>query len=216
MQPSDMFWPQKEVILCANVTFNCWPVQQKLVTFTVWDNQDNMWTTLQAVTDEDGVACVSFRLPWPCDDPESLLGVWRVVAEVDVACESIYDELEFHYDWLVNIVEVTTDKYYYEHCEWVDISITFTSHAQQQYLVAMRVTIHDELNVPVAFGVVMLNVTGAEFCTAEEYLVELSLHIDKFVFVGTATIHAVPLFWYVDGWTAAGPEDTTTIYVLPY
>jgi hypothetical protein len=27
--PSDMFWPQKEVWLYANVTYNWWPVQQK-------------------------------------------------------------------------------------------------------------------------------------------------------------------------------------------
>jgi hypothetical protein len=215
MQPSDMFWPQKEVILCANVSYNCWPVQQKLVTFTVWDNEENIWTVLQAVTDVDGVACVSFRLPWPCDDPESLIGVWCVTAEVDVACESITDEVCWHYDWLVNIVEVTTDKYYYEHCEWVNINVTFTSHAQQEYLVAMHVTIHDELNVPIASGVVMLNISGTEFCTAKEYLTSISLHIDKFVFVGEATIHAVPLFWYEDGWTAAGYEATTTIYILP-
>jgi hypothetical protein len=215
MQPSDMFWPQKEVILCANVSYNCWPVQQKLVTFTVRDNQGNIWTVLQAVTDVDGVACVSFRLPWPCDDPESLIGVWCVTAEVDVACESITDEVCFHYDWLVNIVEVETDKYYYEHCEWVYINVTFTSHAQQEYLVRIEVTIHDDLNVPVANGFVELLIGGAEFCTPEVYEREVVLHIDKFVFVGEATIHVVPLFWYMEGWTAAGPEATTTIYVLP-
>ena len=216
MQPSDMFWPQKEVILCANVSYNCWPVQQKLVTFTIYDNQGMIWTVLQAVSDVDGVACVSFRLPWPCDDPESLIGLWCVTAEVDIACEIVRDEVCFHYDWLVNIVEVTTDKYYYEHCEFVYINITYTSHAQQEYLVRFQVTIHDELNVPVASGFVELIIGGAEFCTPKEYETQVVLHIDKFAFVGLATIHVVPLFWYQEGWTSAGPEATAEIYILPY
>jgi hypothetical protein len=214
--PSDMFWPQKEVILCANVTYNCWPVQQKLVTFVVWDPQNNIWTVLEGVTNEDGVACVSFRIPWPCDDPELLFGVWRIRADVDIACEVVEDWVEFHFDYLVNIVDVTTDKYYYEHCEYVDITITFTSHAQQTYDIALWTTIHDELNVPIATGEILTTVGGAEYCTPNEYEEGLSLHILKFAFAGEATIHVVPRFEYLPGvWTAAGPEATTTIYILP-
>lgn len=213
--PSDMFWPQKEVILYAEVTYNCWPVQQKLVTFNVFDNEGHIWTKLQGVTDKDGVATASFRLPWPCDDPESLLGLWKVTADVDVACEVIVDELEFHYDYLVNIIEVTTDKYYYEHCDWVDINVILTSHAQQEYTVAIRVTIHDDLNVPIATTVVVFDIGGAQFCTAKQYEKDFRLHIDKFAYVGGATIHAVPVFMWMGKWTAAGPEGTASIYILP-
>lgn len=213
--PSDMFWPQKEVILCANVSYNCWPVQQKLVTFTVYDNQDNIWTKLQDVTDENGVACVSFRLPWPCDDPESLLGVWRVVADVDVACDVITDEVTFHHDYLINIVEVTTDEYYYEHCDTVHITVTFTSHTQQTRLVAIRVTIHDDLNVPIASAVLIFYIEDAEYCTPKPYEKQFNLHIDKFAYVGSATIYAVPVMMWEGEWVAAGPEGIGAIYILP-
>jgi hypothetical protein len=215
-QTSDMFWPQKEVILCANVTYNCWPVQQKLVTFVVWDPQNNVWTVLEGVTDEDGVACVSFRIPWPCDDPELLFGVWRIRADVDIACEVVEDWVYFHFDYLINIIEVETDKDYYNHCEYVEVTVTFTSHAQQSYNIAFWVTIHDELNVPIATEELLTTVEGAVWCTPNEYEEGFSLHILKFAFVGTATVHVVPRFEYLPGvWTAAGPEATTTIYILP-
>jgi len=213
---SDMFWPQKEVILCANVTYNCWPVQQKLVTFVVWDPQMKVWTVLQAVTDENGVACVSFRIPWPCDDPESLFGVWRVRADVDIACIVVEDWVYFHFDYLINIISVETDKYQYKHCEFVDVTVTFTSHAQQQRHIAIWVTIHDELNVPVATQELVFWVGSAQWCTPKEYTKEFRLHIEKFVFAGYATVHVVSRFELLPGvWTAAGPEDTAIIFVLP-
>jgi hypothetical protein len=216
MNPSDMFWPQKEVILCANVTYNFWPVQQKLVTFDVWDPQEHLWTKLQGLSDANGVACASFRIPWPCDDPESLIGVWRVKACVDIACEVVCDELEFHFDYLVADLEVETSKYSYRHCEDVEITVTFTSHAQQPRQVAIRVTIHDELNVPIATAVEIFYVEGAEFCTAEEYEKIFVLHLEKWAFVGYATIHAVPVMKWEGSWVAAGPEGTAEIFIEPF
>jgi len=215
-KPSDMFWPQKEVILYANVTYNYWPVQQKLVTFIVWDNEGDILTVLEDVTDENGVACVSFRLPWPCDNPEQYFGVWRVRADVDIAGEVVTDELTFHYDYLINIIEVGTDKYYYKHCEWVCINVTFTSHAQQMYDVAIRVTIHDELNVPIAHAVLDFQIGGAEYCTAKVYSKTFSLHIEKIAFAGYAIIHVVPRMHWNCAWCAAGPEKTAEIVIEPY
>ena len=212
---SDMFWPQKEVILCADVSYNCWPMQQKLVTFTVYDNEGNVWTQLQDLTDVNGEACVSFRMPWPCNDPESLFGVWKVKADVDVACVVITDWLEFHYDYLINIVKVTTDKYYYEHCEWVEVTVEFTSHAQQMYTTSMWVTIHDDLNVPIATTSLGFTIGGAEFCTAKEYVKIFTLHIDKFAAAGEATVYVTPRLYWNGSWVAAGPMASTKIYILP-
>ena len=214
-KPSDMFWPQKEVILYANVTYNCWPVQQKLVTFTVYDNQDNVWTQLQAVTDQNGVATTSFRMPWPCEDPESLLGVWKVKADVDIACEVVVDWVEFHYDYLINIVKVTTDSYYYEHCDYVTVTVEFTSHAQQEYTTSMWVTIHDELNVPIATTTLSFTIGGAEYCTPKQYSETFILHIDKFAAAGNAIVYVTPRLYWNGLWVAAGPMASTDIYILP-
>jgi len=189
----------------------------KLVTFTVWDNEDNVWTQLVDFTDENGVACVSFRMPWPCEDPESLFGVWKVRADVDVACVIIEDWVEWHYDYMINIVKVTTDKYYYKHWEWVNVTVEFTSHAQQTYDAAIWVTIFDNLNVPIATREVVFEIGGAEFCTAKEYTRELRLFIEKFAAAGEATVYVTTRFYdeVNDAWVAAGPIGFTKIYILP-
>jgi len=220
---SDMFWPQKEVVLYANVTYNCWPVQQKLVTFTIYDNQDNIWAVLRNLTDKDGVACVRFRMPWPCEDPESLFGVWKVRADVDIACELITDEVWFHYDYLVKNIKVTTDKSSYEHCEDVKVTVTFQSYREQDMNVSIWVIIHDELNVPVAIELLEFTIGGGwsgsiyaeEFCTPDDYEELFSLHIPKFAYAGVATVHAIPFMLWQDNWYPAGPEGTKEILIMP-
>jgi hypothetical protein len=217
-QWSDMFWPQKEVILCANVTYNCWPVQQKIVNFAVYDPSGYIWTVLEGITDEYGVACASFRIPWPCDDPESLFGTWTITADVDIACEVVMDTLWFHFDYLIHIGEtdVTTDKYEYAHCEDVEVTVTFTSYARQVYQAAMWVTIFDELNVPVARQLNFFTVGGedVEVCTPKTYIEEFTLHIEKFAFAGLATVTAVPRMYWNGEWVAAGPAGSTEIFIL--
>jgi hypothetical protein len=214
-QPSDMFWPQKEVCLTAYVAYNCWPLQNKLVTFTVYDNQGSVWTQLTAPTNTTGYAYVCFRMPWPCEDPESLFGVWSVTADVDIACVVINDTVEFHYDYLINIVKVTTDKYYYNHCEYVNVHVEFTSHAQQTYNVSLTVTIHDNLNYPIATQTIEFTIGGATFCTPKEYEKDFSLHILKFASAGEAIVFATSRLLWNGVWTAAGPMAMTTIYILP-
>ena len=215
-QWSDMFWPQKEVILCANVTYNCWPVQQKIVHFVVYDPRQKLWAVLEGITNEYGVACASFRIPWPCADPESLFGVWTVRADVDIACEIIIDTLWFHFDYLVHITEVTTNKYYYAHCEDVEVTVTFTSYARQEYSAYLWVTIYDDLNVPIAIQGKGFTIGGedVEICRPKTYIETFTLHIEKFAFAGPATVHAVPRMYWGGDWVAAGPEDTVGIFIL--
>jgi hypothetical protein len=215
-KPSDMFWPQKQVDLTAYVTYNWWPVQHKPVTFKVYDNQGFLWTTLQDYTDADGYAHASFRIPWPCVDPEQYFGVWKVIAEVDIACQVVQDEVDFHYDYLVANLKCTTDKLYYNHDEDVTVTVTFESHAQQMYDVAVVVTIHDELNVPIATQTIYLTIGKAVYCYPKQYREVFVLHIEKFAFAGVATVYQVPLMLWEGHWISAGPEDTTIIYIQPY
>lgn len=215
-KPSDMFWPQKKVELYANVTYNWWPVQQKLVTFIVYDNNRMVWALLQDVTDEFGVAHVQFRLPWPCDNPEQYIGVWRIRADVDIACVVVYDWVEFHYDYLVADLKVTTDKYYYNHCEWINATVTFNSHAQQTYNIAIWITLFDELHYPVYTVEILMTVGGAQYCTAKPYVVWRLLHVEKFAAAGYATVLAVPRMYWEGEWVAAGPADTEGIFIEPF
>jgi hypothetical protein len=112
--PSDMFWPQKEVCLYANVTYNGWPEQQKDVAFEINAPStspigNTTWAIIYARTDAYGIAQTSFRLPWPCDNPEAWFGVWTIVATVDIACTIVNDTVNFHYAYLVTIFKETVD-----------------------------------------------------------------------------------------------------------
>jgi len=217
--PSDLFWPQKEVELYANVTYDWWPVQQKDVAFEIRDPAGLLWTTLVGRTDEYGVASVAFRIPWPCDNPEELFGVWTVSASVDVACIIISDTLWFHFDYLVNIWSVTPNKLppeYYKHCETITIEIEYGTHAQQTYPAVFTIVIHDALNVPIGSVMVEMTVGGAEFCRYKDESFSVEIHVPKFAFPGIATIHgnclsALPS----EGGSAWCPEETATIIIYP-
>ncbi|MCJ7423042.1 hypothetical protein MUP01_02075 [Candidatus Bathyarchaeota archaeon] len=187
--PSDMFWPQKQVELYANVTYNYWPVQQKDVAFEVRDNHGNVVTIQVARTDADGVAHSYYRIPWPCDHPEDYFGVWTITATVDVACIVINDTMQFHFDYMVEIFKVDTDKFEYNHCDDVVVTIKYGSHAQQIYPVVLRVVLEDELGVPVAQAHVCTTVGGTQFCAYKNGTVTLTMHIPKYAFAGIAKIH---------------------------
>ncbi|MBE0519975.1 hypothetical protein IBX35_02910 [Candidatus Bathyarchaeota archaeon] len=187
--PSDMFWPQKEVVLYAKVTYNDWPEQMKDVAFEVKDPHGTVWGIFYDRTDAVGIASVSFRLPWPCDDPDYYKGEWKVFATVDVACEVINDTLTFKYDYLVNIWKVTTDMPNYAHCEDILVTIEYGSWAMQYYDVVFTVTIVDETGVPFGFTYVMLTVGGAQYCVYKNDTVSLSIHVPKFARAGIATIY---------------------------
>ena len=119
-----MFWPQKDVTIFANVTYNGYPEQQKDVAFQIIDNLGNTWGVIYARTNANGIATTSFRLPWPCVNPEQYIGVWKIVGTVDVACNIVNDTVQFHYDYLVpleshirqNYLRPHFQQYNYSHC----------------------------------------------------------------------------------------------------
>ncbi len=91
-EPSDPFAPQDEVILFAFVTYNLWPVEGKFVAFKISDPTGETFDLVTAVTDKDGVASISFRIPRPDQD---VLGSWSVLGTVDIGDEVYTDTLTF-------------------------------------------------------------------------------------------------------------------------
>jgi hypothetical protein len=194
--PSDMYWPQKEVCLFANVTYNLWPEQQKDVAFEVIDPYGNVYTILGARTDSDGTATVCFRLPWMCDDPEYYFGEWTVIATVDVACKHINDTMNFKYDYMVHIWKVTTDQTSYAHSEYIHVEVEYGSWALQPYHILLTITGLDETGVPFDYGHVWIWVGGenAVYCTYMNDTTGLDLYIPKWARAGKATIEVNALW----------------------
>lgn len=204
--PSDMFWPQKEVCLCANVSYNEWPEQMKDVAFEIFDPHGVRWGLVYARTNEFGTARTCFRLPWPCDDPEYYMGKWTVVGTVDIACIIVNDTLEFHYDYLVRIWKVTAEKTSYKHGEQICVTIEFGSHAQQLRNVTLAVTGLDNTGVPFAFVYKQVQIGGATFCSPKNFTEGECVTIPKWARAGGAEIDVafLDLFPFEGGTVQSG------------
>jgi len=111
-QPSDAFAPQEEVILYANVTYKGEPAQAKIVAFEVHgpiNPIENKTLIRTALTNASGIATISFRLPWPCENAETIIfGTWTALAKVQVVEETAKDTLTFKVGWIVEIVSMWT------------------------------------------------------------------------------------------------------------
>lgn len=192
-ETADMFEPQKKVCMWAEVLYNLWPVQSKVVTFEVRTPTGETLVVLTAMTNESGIAFASFRIPWSCnmsENEEWLCGVFTVVASVDIACTVVKDWLWFHYDWRIRWKweETWTDKGSYKHCETIHIHVEWKSKSQQVRPVCITCVLKDELQVPHGFDIWCTTVSGAEWCTYKQYYADFYIHVDKNVFAGTATI----------------------------
>jgi LysM repeat protein len=109
---STLFEPQELVVLYALAIYNAYPVQQKEVAFEV-NGPPNPFQNLTfigtGITDENGTATYSFRIPWPSENPESIVfGEWSVVATVSIAGQVAVDTLTFRVGWIIQITQIAT------------------------------------------------------------------------------------------------------------
>jgi hypothetical protein len=196
--------PQSCVCIYGTVTYNGWPVQMKDVSIEVegpYLHVDGQFIEtpgvphvillkLSARTNATGQFKICFTMPWPCDDPEDLLGVWIVTGTVNIVDVVVVDHLYYYYDYMVHIWKVTTDKYYYKHCEDVVVTIEYGSHAMLHYPGLAAVVIMDELGVPF-MGLAPIDIGGIPYAGWSVYVngtVVIRIHVMKWWFVGYADI----------------------------
>lgn len=111
-QPSDAFSPQEEVTLYANVTYRDYGVPNKPVLFDIngpYNPIENVSLSGTRFTNESGIAKMSFRVPWPAENAETIVfGTWTAIANVDIAEEIVQDILTFKVGWIVEILSIET------------------------------------------------------------------------------------------------------------
>jgi len=218
--PSDMFWPQKQVELWANVTYNLWPEQNKIVAFEIHNPQGEIVDIITAISDEYGVAHTSYRIPWPCFNTSALFGIWNVIATVDIACVVVNDTMQFHFDYMVGQWwKVTTDKTDYAHEEVVHVTVDYGTYAIQNYPVLFTAVMHDELNYPVSKeykSTVLGDLDMELWCQYDNGTVTFDLPIPKPAHAGLATIriNALSGFPWFAG-SAWCPETSIVVNILP-
>jgi hypothetical protein len=97
--------------------------------------------------------------------------------------------MQFHFDYMVEIFKVTTDKFQVNHYDCFNVIIEYGSHAQQEYPVVLQAILYDNLNVPVAQGYVETTVGGTVFCQYKNNTVIIPLCVPKYAFAGIANIY---------------------------
>lgn len=197
-KPSDMYWPQKEVCLFANVSYNLWPEQQKDVLFEVRGPNGTVLTILCARTNADGVAAACFRLPWPCESPEAYFGIWTIRATVDVACTVVNDSLQFKYGYHLRVWKTVLDSPSYQHGEYMRVTVSYGTQSMQTFVPTFTATGTDETGVALSYSRATQTVGGARWCTYKNGTITFScLYIPKWARLGLGTVyvsalHALP------------------------
>jgi len=181
---SDSFGPQEEVTICAKVTYNDEPVENKLVAFEVWDPSNTTVIYREAATDENGTACVSFRIPWKGASADSEFGAWLIIATVDIAEHVVMDKCRFRFGYLVYITGVAVDPASLHKLEDLSITVTLGNIALTSKDVFVTIVLYDECGVPINHFGSMVTVTPiSKVCPV------VTLTIPKWAFVGTGKIY---------------------------
>ena len=218
--PCDAYGPQEEVVLCCETTYNDEPVQMKENTFLITGPPNpyfNFSFSRSATGNESGIACITFRLPWPCPYPkETVFGTWTVYSWVEVADMIAEDTMTFLVGWLVEIIDIETgtlDTVWtptdtFKKGECVGVKITIKNIAFTSKVARFTVVIYDELGVPVAYWEVpSYTVPSGE----KELIMYCYFELPKWAFVGQGAVYVNA---FKDG-TSYCPEASTTVFIQP-
>ena len=216
-QSSDAFAPQQEVILYAYVTYNEAPVMNKIVYFEVNGPVNPLYEvslSRTATTDEEGLASVSFRIPWPAENAETVVfGTWTVVAAVEIAEETVADTLTFEVGWIIELVKVETvdvnnmSKTNFTRGEHMHFRLTVRNIALVEKIATLTIDVYDELDV--LLGVVVRENVNIPPGVTVYFIEDLLIPTSAYVGVGVVRANAYDVFD-----AAWCPEVTTTFSII--
>ncbi len=219
-QPSDAFAPQEEVILYTYLTYHNTAVANKLVAFEIHgpvNPLNNITFIGTAMTNASGMATYNFRIPWPTENPETIIfGTWNAYAShVDTPDVRVEDTLTFEVGWIVEILSIATVSVDFQpqtifgKGTCVGIELVLRNIAMVSKMAMLAVTAYDEMGVP--FDNIIID--DFEIQPGENYTY-YELQIPEWVFVGMAIVNAsvytAPL---TEGGLPYCPEVSTTFLI---
>ena len=186
-QPSDAFAPQEEVILHAEVHYNCEPVEYKFVAFEVKDPTGETVIDRSSATDQHGLATTRFRLA-----SNATFGIYTVLATVEVVEKTVNDTLTFRVGWIIEIIKVETvdatgmAKDIFTKGEHICFNLTAKTMAFVSKTAMFTIVVYDEEGVPI--GHVVLSNWVIPPDTSNFFIVDLQ--IPTWAYIGVATAYA--------------------------
>jgi len=201
-QPMDLVAPQSDVTIYANVTANGLPAQQVDVKFGIEGPYEKLpngtlvkgqrwqiWGEEMSTTDMSGVATLTYRMPWVCDDPDGITGIWKIKATARISDVDFVDTMLFYYERIVYIASVTTDKFTCSHIGNLVVTVNYQTHAIQQYPAFFIVALKDSSNIPFGLAQYAATIGGASFCTWKTGSFNASIFIPKWASYGYGSVH---------------------------
>jgi len=203
--------PQGEVKVYAKVTYYDEPLEYKPVAFEIIDPHGTSIDYRSALTDANGIANTSFRIP-----TNATFGDWTVYATADIAETTVNDTLTFKVGWIVEITQVEAvdihgnPKTSFTKGEHMYFNLTVQNIAFTSKKTTLTIVAYDECGVPIGLVTLQDWVIGPGI--TEIFIIDLQ--IPDWAFVGVATIYANA---YTDpptqGGTPTCPEKTTTFII---
>lgn len=192
-QPSDAFAPQEEVILYAYVSYSCELQQNRPVRFYVINPKGEIVLDRTAFTNSVGIANISFRIPWPCENPEgTIFGTWKVVGTVSILDLSAEDTLTFEVGWIVEITKIKTvsstgaEQTSFARGEHMSFNLTAKNIAYVSKMVTFTIIAYDERNVPI--GCVVLLDWVIPSGLSKFFIIDLQ--VPNWAYIGVGTVYA--------------------------
>jgi hypothetical protein len=209
-QYCDAFGPQQLMTLDGLVTYNGAPVANQEVTFTINSNTGAVMATLTALTGENGIATVSYRLPWvdgtysPTSGPPTEFGIWSVFGSSEVQQTIVTDTMAFDFGDIISITGVSINSPSIARStatiptsNTVRVTLSGISAQTQQYW--LTYTVNDAGNVPIASGMLSaLTMPAAQYSETSSGTLTVNpssatqtftFNIPSYAFVGTATVY---------------------------
>lgn len=102
-----VFLPEDNVSIEAELSYKGNPISETQVTFEVMFPNDTVFLTQSSLTDDFGVASVTFQIPW---SSENVLGTWHVIVESTVYQQPVNAAVNFECRLLPIVLDVYTHK----------------------------------------------------------------------------------------------------------
>jgi len=153
--PSDAFGFDEDVQIFALATYSNAPVPNILVVFEVFGPEnsfENLTLFRVAITDNNGIATITFRTPY---SPRSASGEWTVFGNAGIADSVVNDTLSFRVGWIVNIVSLNTINQNHTHQEafvrgsLLGVEVGLESISMMPKTAYLTLTACDALNNPI-------------------------------------------------------------------
>jgi hypothetical protein len=207
---SDAYGPQEAVTLYAKVTYNNEPVENKMVAFEVMDPQGHVVAWRSAPTNAQGIATVTFRIPWMGGYAEDVFGAWLITGTVDIAEQVVFDKCRFRFGYIVSILDIAVDPMSVLKLEDLGVTVTLANIAFTSKNVYLTIVLYDECGVPINHFGSAIDVDPVSIVAPP-----VSLTIPKWAFVGTGTVY-VNVFSKqpYEGGTPMCPEGPPTNFVI--